>query len=83
MENPVGLRHYLSGLGLNIPRDSRRRAGSATVSAGWNALLYRRNRTLRVDASEGHSLAYTPRVGGGFFLGSADLRVRLRRALLG
>src|ERR1700688_3551988 len=83
MEDFVGFRHYLSGLGVDVPGDSNRRTGGAAISVRGDALYCRRDCALRVDARKGYAFACSARVGSHIVAGGADLRDGLRIGLLG
>ena len=49
VENPVGVRHHLPGLGIDVLGDSGRRARDAAVPDGRAALHRRRPGALSMD----------------------------------
>ena len=83
MANPAGVRDYLFCLGINLPRDPRRRARIAALAIRRHAVLCGRGDPLCLDASQRLPAARAAGMARGFGPRRADFRGRLRLPVLG
>ncbi len=83
MANSAGVRDHLFCLGIDLPRDTRRRARGPAIPAGSYAVFRGWLDPVCLDAPQRLAISHLARVGGSIVSRHAHLRGGLRLPLLG